>query len=152
VASADDVDAVFGVHHGAHIAVAHGVLGEGAQHIPLGDCPRQRLQMRGMAGDLATHARKEFELQRVDALLRAQQNRLLLLEFGRDEAFGVRQRLLADVVGGHFVQVRLGDLQVVAEDGVVADFEAGDARALSLFGFQLGDPLLAVGAHLAQAV
>jgi hypothetical protein len=50
------------------------------------------------------------------------------------------------------LQVRLGDLQVVAEDGVVADLEAGNARALSLFGFQLSDPLLAVGAHLAQAV
>jgi hypothetical protein len=72
VASTDDVDAVFRIYHGAHIAVAHGVLGEGAQHIQFGDCLCQRLQLRRAAGNFVSHARKQLKLQRVDALLRAQ--------------------------------------------------------------------------------
>jgi hypothetical protein len=50
------------------------------------------------------------------------------------------------------VQVRLGDLDVVAEDLVVAHLERADARAPPLARFHLGDVARAMGAELAQLI
>ena len=71
---------------------------------------------------------------------------LELLELGRDVALGVLDRLLADVVGRDLAALRLGvgDLDVVAEDLVEADLQAGDPRAADLLGLEPGDPGLAV--------
>ena len=48
---------------------------------------------------------------------------LVVLELGRGEALGIDQGLLALVVGGNGLEVGLGDLDVVAEDIVEADFK-----------------------------
>src|SRR3712207_7135519 len=56
-------------------------------------------------------------------LFRSSDRRLVLLQFGRDEALAGAEGLLAQVVGRDVWQVRPGDLQVVAEDLVVADLE-----------------------------
>ena len=78
---------------------------------------------------------------------------LVLLQLGRDVALGVLERLLADVVGRDLASaVGVGDLDVVAEDLVEADLQAGDAGAADLLGLEAGDPLLAAAGDLAQLV
>ena len=58
---------------------------------------------------------------RFDTLLRPQDLALILLELRCDEALGIGQGLLADVVFRDQVQVGVGDLNVVAEDLIVPD-------------------------------
>ena len=57
---------------------------------------------------------------------------LHLFQLRGDEALRIGQGLLADVVLRHQMQVRPGDLQIIAEDVVVGDLEGLDAGPLSL--------------------
>ena len=83
-----------------------------------------------------------FELAR--AFLCAEDFRLHLLQLGRDEALGVGQGLLARVVGGDGGEIGGADLDVVAEDLVVADLERLDAGAFLLAALESGEPFLAL--------
>ena len=60
--------------------------------------------------------------------------------------------LLAVIVGGHGVQVGLGDFDVVAEDAIEANLERVDAGARALALLHLRDHLLARAADVAQLV
>ena len=83
---------------------------------------------------------EELQLQRDPPLVGAEDLRLELGELGGDEALGVGEGLLAPVVGRDGGEVRARDLDVVAEDAVVADLERGDAGALALARLDGGDP------------
>ena len=63
----------------------------------------------------------------------------MLLQLLRVEPLRVGERLPADVIGGHAGAVRVGNFNVVAEDLVVADFEAGNAGSLALAALQPRD-------------
>src|SRR5262249_37291940 len=97
--------------------------------------------------------------------------RLHLLELGRDEALGIGQRLLADpaqsfevlaerrgagalalVVVRRLAALGGGDLEVVAEDLVVANARAAWAVALTLALLEGGDPLPCVAGQCAVLV
>ena len=104
------------------------------------------------ADTVAAQRLEELELALDAALVGAEHLLLVLLERRRDEALAAGDRLLADVVVGHRVQVRLRDLDVVAEDAVEAHLERLDAGARALGGFELGDDLLARAADPAQLV
>jgi hypothetical protein len=65
---------------------------------------------------------------------------------------GVTKRSPPVIVAGDELQVRLRDLDVVAEDLVVADLERADAGARALARLELGDPALAVVAKRAKLV
>ena len=69
---------------------------------------------------------------------------LELLEFRRDVALGPFQRLPARVVDRRLVRLPLADLDVIAVDPVVAEFQRRDAGAFLFAGFQPGDPVLAM--------
>ena len=80
----------------------------------------------------ARRARRSSKMRRLqgeDPLVGAQDAVLVLLELRGDEALAARDRLLADVVGGDVAEVRLADLDVVAEDPVEAHLERRDAGA-----------------------
>ncbi len=66
------------------------------------------------------------------AVVRGENLAFVFFQFRRREPFRIHQRLLALVVGGGHGEVRLGDLDVVAEDRVIADLERADAGALPL--------------------
>src|SRR4029077_3989234 len=78
--------------------------------------------------------------------LRVQNFRLILLQLWSRESFRIRQRLLALVIGGHEVQVRLGILQVVSKDRIELHLERTDAGALAFSLLDLREILLAVAA------
>ena len=66
---------------------------------------------------------EELVFQRLNPVFGVQHECLFLLEFRCNEAFGIPQCLLADVVGRHHVQIRLRYIDVIAEDLVVSDFQ-----------------------------
>ena len=76
----------------------------------------------------------------------------MLLQRGRDIALASGQRLLADVVVGHFVGKAARHLDVVAEDFVVADPQRLNTAALLLDRLELVDPGLGAEAALDDVV
>ena len=102
----------------------------------------------------ATRARSRSKIsssRSSDALVGAEHLLFVLLQRRRDEPLAARDRLLAHVVGRDGVQVRLRDLDVVAEHAVEADLERRDPRPRALALFHLGDDLLARAADRAAA-
>ncbi len=130
--------------HRADVAVLHGAVGEGAEDIDLRDRARRAEQHRGRRADLAQDAPVQLLLARRDPLLGVEDRRLPLLEGGRDEPLGVRERLRAAVVLRDMRQVRARDLDAVAEDAVVLDLQRADAGALALRRLHRRDRLLRV--------
>ena len=74
------------------------------------------------------------------------------LQFFGDVALGVFDGLLARPDRRNFGAMRVSHFDVVAEDFVVADFQRGDVGVGDELGLILGQPLLAGGADLPQAV
>ena len=119
-------------------------FGQGAQRIERGDGASQPRE-RGNVG-----------LQRIEqllvqpllacqcAVLRRQRLVLEGLEFGRDEALGVLQRLAPDVIGRNFAERTLRDLDVEAVHAVELHAQVGNAAALALAHFELQQEVVAV--------
>ena len=97
-------------------------------------------------------AQEQFVLKFFGALFRGENFFFVLFELWGDVALGVFDGLLADVVVGDFVAVRVSDFDVVAEDFVEADFEGGDAGAGDFVGLIAGDPLFAAGGQIAEVI
>ena len=110
------------------------------------------MRARPAAATRARSASKISASRCQDPLVRLQHLLLVLLELRGDEALAAGDRLLADVVGGHERQVRLADLDVVAEDAVEADLERRDAGARALALLDGGDRRAPAAADLAQLV
>ena len=105
-----------------------------------------------MQRKIAHQRDEEPEFEFLQPRLGAEDFAFQLLERGGSEAFRADQRLLAFVVRRHAVEVGFGDLDVVAEDLVVADFQRGDVAALALGRFQPRDHAARVGGERAQLV
>ncbi len=78
----------------------------------------------------------------MDLLLGSQHLLLVLLEVRSNVTFGIFERLLALVVGRDFGGVGVSDLDVVAEDLVESDLQAGDSGAADLLSLKASDPIL----------
>ncbi len=129
----------------AHVVVARAPSRRSSQHVQFRDSPRHRQHVRAMPppraparpGTVRTPARSSSRRRRCTM-------RLVLLQVRRDIAFAVGGGLLAHVVVRHVAEIGLRDLDVVAEDGVVADFERVDAGAFALACLEVRDPGLCV--------
>jgi hypothetical protein len=108
VASGDDLDAGAVVHRRAHVAAHESDVAQRGEDIQL----RQRVRQLQQLDAVRRHLRAQFAEQiccsissrRSSALSTSD---LIFLEIGRDVALAVGNRLLADVVGGHFGKLRL---------------------------------------------
>ena len=141
---------------GTAVAVPCGQLGQGGQHVELGQ-HRAGLDQTGRLGrDTVAQGRVQLVFQLVSPLLGTEDFFFVLLELRRDVPLGVLDRLLADVVArdARAAGVGLGvrDLDVIAEDLVEADLEAGYPRLADLLGLELGDPGLAAAGMAAKLV
>ena len=140
------------VHHGPDVAALRRQGGEGDEHVEFGESLGSLLQQRYLVRDLIPQGGEDLVFE-IDGPLPGVENFVLVfLELGSDVAFAVLQGLLADVVFGDVVLVRVGDLEVVAEDLVVADLQVGDRGAVDLFLLVAGEPLAALGAHHPQLI
>ena len=137
---------------GAAVAVQGRQLGQGAHNIQDGQGPGHLLEPGSLLSQAPSQVQEEFRLPLNPDFFGPQDPGLVILEVRGDEALGVYQGLLADVVGRHQMQVGLGDLQIIAEDLVVAHLEAVDAGGAALLGLQFGDPVLAFPAEANEFV
>ena len=123
---------------GAGIAVVRRDIGERYQYIERGDRLGGAFDTVEVECDLLTHIVEQLIFDGDRSLLCAENTALDLFELGRDIALAVGQGLLADVVLRHQILVGIGDLDIVAEDAVVADLQLGDPRLLLLLCFDAG--------------
>ena len=107
---------------------------------------------RGVRLQVAEQLGENLEFEFLERRFRRQDFALEFLERGRGEALGADQRLLALVVGGHALEIGLRDLDVVAEDIVVADLERRDCGALALGRLQLRDHAARADCQTAQLI
>ena len=142
----DDPEQVAVDDHGPCIIVLGRGLGERNKAVDDRQPAGHVLDPDRRGRDRFPHLLEQPVLQVQDLLFRAQDLLLVLLQLRRDEPLGVGQRLLADIVLRHVREIRLGDLDIVAEDPVVAHLERIDAGPLPLALLDGRDPALAFGA------
>src|SRR5258707_10859700 len=152
MATGDDEEFAGGVEFGAGVAAVGSEFCKRGEDIQLRYGAGGFAQARGFRGDARAQVDKKLPLDFEDALVGGENFALVFLQFGRSEALGVDEGLLALVIVGGKMQVGLGDFNVVAEDVVEADFEGGDVGALALALFHGSDDLFAVLAEVAQLV
>ncbi len=129
-----------------------GQLGQGHQHVQLSQHRGGPLQPPPRSRHRLAQLQKQLVLHLLRLLVGGQDLLFIFLQLGRDVALGILDRLLADILGGDPLAVRVGDLQVVAEDLVEADLQRGDSRPLGFLGLVAGDPLLAAVGQFPQRV
>ena len=150
--AAADLVAARVVDRGADVVVVRRDLCKGQQRVQRLHGLRGLLQARQQLLQRRANLTEQLVLQANSALLRAENLVLQLLELLGDEALGVGQRLLAGVAVGHLVVKGLGDLDVIAEDPVVADLQVLDAGLLALLLLHPGKVFPAVFRNVAQLV
>ena len=139
-----DVDGAAGVDLRADIAVALRDSGKRAEYICLSQRPCGLLDPQRTVGDLVPKLHEQVILQLHQPVLRPQNGLLQLFQLRRDVTLRIHQRLLADIILGNLSAIAVRDLQIIAEDLVVADFHFLDASPLLLTGLDVCKPLLPV--------
>src|SRR5271165_7566777 len=108
MAAGDDEEFAGGVKFGAGVAAIGGEFGEGSENVKLGDGGGGLAKARGLGGDARAEIKEELAFDFEDAFVGGEDFALVFLEFGRGEAFGVDEGLLALVIGGGVGEIRLG--------------------------------------------
>ena len=85
-------------------------------------------------------------------LVCAENFRLHLLQFRRDETLATDRRLLARVMRRHTGQVRFRHLDEITKDRIEPHFQRLDAGTCNFSLLQLADPVLAVARSLPQRI
>jgi hypothetical protein len=152
MAAVVDLEVAFVADVGTAVLVESGAFREGGEDIELGEGVGGLLEGRELAEGGFAELEEEVVFEFGAAFIGAQDLGLHILELRGDEAFAVGDGLFADVMGRDFLKVGFGDFDEVAEDGVEADFEGGDSGLLDFLELELGDPILAVGAGLAEFI
>ena len=134
------------------VVIHGGCLGQRREHVDGGNGAGGGLDAWRFSRDGTAQFLEQLQFALDDPLVGTDHLFLVFLQRRRDVALAARNRLLAVIVGRHRVQIRLGDLDVVAEDAVVADLQVGDAGARALAFLHFGDVLLAASADGAQIV
>ena len=137
----------------AHIAMPRRHFRERCESVDVGDGARGAQYRLGVARNLLTDLPEERGFHLADTVLRVQDERLVLLHFGRDEALAAHKRLPPHIVVGRLLEVGIANFDVIAEHAVVADLQRLDAGALAFLVFQPRDVVLRVAgcaAHLVE--
>ena len=95
-----DLEDRLGDDLGAAVAVPGGQLGQGRQHVELGQDRAGLDQPRGLGRDPVAQRGEQLVFQLVGPVLGAEDFLLVLLQLRRDVPLGVLDRLLADVIVG----------------------------------------------------
>ena len=128
------------------------VSGESGQHVQRRQRTRGVLDARRLGRNRLPQGFEDLQLALEDPLVGAEHLLLVFLQRGRREALAAGNRLFALIVGRHRMQVRLRNLDVVAEHAVEADLERVDPGARALALFHLGDHLPSRAADRLQLV
>ncbi len=140
------------VKSGAGVTERRRPLGEGGQQVELGERAGRNLQPRDVRAEVIEQLVVEQLLAGQRAVLCRERLVLERLQFWRDVALGVLERLAAAVIVRDFFGLRAGDFDIEAVHAVVLDLEVGDAGARPLAGLQLDQELAAVRLDRAQLI
>src|SRR4029077_16895204 len=141
VTAADDLDPRFVAQDRSHPAVTRRHGAQRGHGIELPEPGSGIEQVLAGGSDAPADLAEECLLAGDHCALRVENQRLLLLELGRDIALAVDERLLAHVLPRDRLPVRVADLDVVAEHLIEADLQRADAGPLAFGLFQGGDPV-----------
>ena len=152
MASVGNINDVAIVDGRAAIILVARQLGETGKGVELGERNGGLLDGEGLFLDLDAELLEQLEFKRIGFFVGAENLAFHFLQLRRVETFAGGDGLFANIIDGDFGEVGLGDLDVVTEHGIVADFERGDAGALDFFLLERGDPTFAVGGGAAKFV
>ena len=123
-----DVDDLRVVDDRPDIAVFLSRLGKGEQAVELGQQRGVDLNLRDELLHRQHQFAEELLFHREDFVLRTQDFLFILLQFLRDVAFGLGQRLLAHPISGYVVLIRIAHFQIISEDVVIAYLQRLNTR------------------------
>ena len=152
VAAAADVDARFVAEIRPRQSQRDCTLGEIAEHVERGERRGHRLQYRQRIGERVEQSLVEFAFARHRAIACAEHLVFERLQFARDVAFGVLDRLSPHPVGRHAVGLAATHFDEVALHAVVAEAQVLEAGAFAFTGLEVEQRLVAVLADAAQFV
>src|SRR5262245_5933983 len=141
VAALADHDLAALVQFGPDVAVTRRAFGQRRVKVDARDARGHLGDAVGVAADLGADLTVEIGFEFDDPLAGVGDHRFMLFQFQREEAFGIRQSLLADVIAWRELQVRLRDLDVITEDLVVADLERPYSAAFALARLELSQKI-----------
>ena len=116
--------------HGPAVVPSSCPVGERREDIELSDERCGAGDPVGVLGEIFDQLMKELALSSIRDLLRLEDPALQLFELGDDVPLGVGQSLASFVDLGDAVEIRLGDLDGIAEDVGGLDLGFGDPGAL----------------------
>ena len=143
VATLTNVERGAVVNHRAYVAVERCSIGKGEQAVE----PRYLVGIDLYGGDVFVECKDEVVVEAVlqsRYLVFGTENLLFIfLQFLRDVALGIDERLLAYPGLGHLVFMRVAHLDVVTEDVVESNLEAGYLGSFALALLHLQEVVLA---------
>ena len=137
--TARNADGAALVEDGADIAMPHGDGGQSGEHIGAGNGGGEAGYGGPLVGNLPADLAVQGAFQLLQPLPGVQYLAFVLFQLRRNKPLGAGEGLTALIIRRHGVQVGAADLNVVAENLVVAHFEAADAGAFPFPAFQPGD-------------
>ena len=152
VAAVGDPDSVALVESRPDVAVLHRGVGQPGEDVQPGDGRGDPADGAGGLGQLSADSVINGPFGFLQSVFGVQHQRLVFFQLRDDVPFGVGQGLAADVVLGDLIDVGLGDLDVIAKDLVVPDFQALDLGAFPFSLLQSSDELTCVGRGTFQLV
>ncbi len=81
------------------------------------------LQRRCVAGHFLPQAIKQFVFERDHFFFSLQDLLFVLFQFRRDVAFGIRQRLLANIILRHLREIRIRHFNIITKNFVISNFQ-----------------------------
>ena len=152
MASLMDIEHIVVSYHRTYVVVLTRHVGKGQEAVQPGNLVGIGLYGRNELTDALHQLGIELCLQHQYLVLGSQYFFFVFLQFLRDVTLGVSQRLLAYPLLGHLVLVGIAHLDVIAEDVVVANLQAGDAGQVTFALLNLQQVVLARVGNLAQLI
>ena len=152
VASGLDVEHFALVHHRTHVALRHGQAGKGVIDVQLGQSLCIALECHDVFGGRCHEFAVESRLEHQNLVFRAENFFLVFLQFLRDVAFRIDERLFANPLRRYELLIRVAYLHIVAEHVVESDLQTLNAGACDLAFLDLEQIVLARGLDVAQFV
>src|SRR5262245_30483055 len=140
------------VQFGPDVVVTRRAFGQRRAEVNVRDASGNLGDAVSVAADLGADLAVEVGFEFDDPLAGVGDQRFMFFQFQRKEAFGVSQSLFTDIITGGELQVRLRDLDVIAEDLVVADLERPYSAAFALARLELRQKIFPAREHVAQLV
>src|SRR6185295_5381598 len=124
-----DLNLIALVDNGFYITPARRSFAERRQRVESGERPRSSLNAFRLRCYLPADVIEQLRFQMDYSFFGAQDFLFPVAQFRRGEAFGVRQRLPALILGGDARSVALGHFNEIAEDVVELDTQVADTAA-----------------------